>query len=73
MKTFNFIIMHMIYCLTGTVEVYNGTRLKYSPKRCHFTYKGMVVRNMLATLDHNENARREQAVTAQGMIYILVM
>ena len=58
--------------LAGSVEVYNGTRLKYFPKRCHFTYKGMVIRNMLATLDHNENVRRPHAVNSQGIALISI-
>jgi len=28
----------------------------------------MVIRGMLAVLDHNENAEREQALTAEGRL-----
>lgn len=34
--------------------------LKYLPKRTHFGYGVMVHASMLAALDHNNNANREQ-------------
>ncbi len=54
--------------MTGSLEVHNSVRLKYCPKRCHFSYKGMVVRNMLAVMDHNENTGRMKATTQAGMM-----
>lgn len=47
----------------------NGLRLKYCPKRSHFSYKGMMMRNMLVVMDHNENVGREQAKTLKGKSY----
>ena len=58
----------ILYCAcVGDLEVFNGRRLKYCPKRCHFSPKGMVARSQLAVMDHNENVGRKQAVTQTGM------
>lgn len=46
--------------------MFNNLRLKYMPKRNHFTYKGMVCRGMLAVMDHNENAGRTPATAPDG-------
>jgi hypothetical protein len=46
------------YCHTGLLECYHNVRLKYLPKRSHFSYDGMVARGILAVLDHNANVKR---------------
>ena len=40
---------------------------KYCPKRQHFSYNGMQARTELAIIDHNNNVKREQATTANGI------
>ena len=51
---------------TGELEQYHSLLLKYSPKREHFSYNGMVARTQLAVLDHNHNVNRRQAVVHKG-------
>lgn len=51
---------------TGGLEAFHSLVTKYTPKRQHFSYKGMLVRTELAVLDHNNNLDRGQATTAQG-------
>lgn len=46
------------YCHTGSLESYHNVRLKYLPKKSAFSYDGMVLRGMLAIIDHNENVGR---------------
>lgn len=48
------------YCHTGALESYHNERLKYTPKRVHFSFKGMMIRSMLAILDHNNNIGRKK-------------
>jgi THAP domain len=55
------------FCHTGGIESYHNVRLKYMPKRVHFTYDGMTLRSMLAILDHNANIGR--AVTGESVRY----
>lgn len=50
----------------GALEVFHSAMLVYTPKRIHFTYPVMRGRTMLAVLDNNYNAGREQATTATG-------
>ena len=45
---------------TGPAENFNSLRLKYCPKRTHFTKLGMEIRSMLAALDHNSNTGSKQ-------------
>ncbi len=49
--------------------MHNSVRLKYAPKRSHFTHAGMVARNMLAVIDHNENVCREAAMIDGNFIF----
>ena len=51
---------------TGALEVFHSMMLKYLPKRNHFSYKSMVTRTQLATLEHNHNCNRKQAVVKSG-------
>lgn len=44
---------------SGALESYHNERLTYLPKRVHFPYDGMVLRGILAVLDHNANIGRE--------------
>ena len=53
---------------TGALEVFHSLLLKYCPKRQHFSYIGMQARIELATLDHNYNTNRKQAITKKGML-----
>ncbi|XP_016127734.1 uncharacterized protein [Sinocyclocheilus grahami] len=58
---------HLTKCIhTTTLEVYHSMYLKYLPKRTHFGYDVMIHASMLAALDHNNNANREQAVFQDG-------
>ena len=50
------------FCHTGQLESYHSLRLKYCPKRSHFSIDVMEARGALAALDHNFNVGREQAV-----------
>jgi len=54
------------FCHTGALEVYHSLMLKYSPKREHFSYKGMIARTKLAAMDNNSNTGRKQAVVLHG-------
>ena len=51
---------------TGTLEVYHSLYNKYSPKRIHFSYAGMVARGQLAVLDFNSGVGLDQAKNKQG-------
>ena len=51
-----------LFCHTGALENFNGSMLKYCPKRIPFCKEGMIARTKLAALDHNYNVGREQAV-----------
>lgn len=55
------------YCHTGCLESYHNVRLKYTPKKSHFSYDGMVLRSMLAILDHNVNTGR--GIVRSGIRY----
>jgi hypothetical protein len=48
------------YVHTGAIESYHNIRLKYTPKRVHFSNKGMVMRSILAIMDHNANLNRNK-------------
>ena len=50
------------FCHTGQLKSYHSLRLKYYPKRSHFSVDVMEARGALAVLDHNFNVGREQAV-----------
>jgi hypothetical protein len=50
------------YCHTGSLESYHNKRLKYMPKRLHFSYYSMLYRSEIAVLDHNFNANSERQV-----------
>jgi hypothetical protein len=44
---------------TGNLESYHNLHLVYAPKRIAYSYSGMVLRTILAVLDHNNNVGRE--------------
>ena len=52
---------------TGRLESYHNLRLKYMPKRIHLKYKGMLLRSMIAILDHNYNLHKNEL--GKKMIY----
>ena len=58
------------FCHTVKIEVYHYMMLKYCSKQEHFSYKGMVARTQLATLDNNANAERPQAVVQSGGLLV---
>jgi diphthamide synthase subunit DPH2 len=47
------------YVHTGMLESYHNLCLVYSPKRIVYSYTGMVLRTILAILDHNNNVGRK--------------
>jgi ribonuclease HI len=51
---------------TGELESYHSLMTKYTPKREHFCYNGMVARTQLAVLDHNANVNRTQTEVKKG-------
>ena len=51
---------------TGTLEVYHSLYNKYSPKRLHFSYQGMIARAQLAVLDFNAGVGLEQSKNKNG-------
>ncbi len=53
---------------TGILEVYHSLYNKYSPKRLHFSYHGMIARAQLAILDFNSGVRLPQAKTKSGKL-----
>ncbi|XP_049916276.1 uncharacterized protein LOC126399954 isoform X1 [Epinephelus moara] len=58
---------HLTKCVhTTSLEVYHSMYLKYLPQRTHFGYDVMIHASMLAALDHNNNANREQAALQDG-------
>jgi hypothetical protein len=44
---------------TSTLESFHNVCLMYAPKRIAYTYEGLVVRTILAVLDHNNNQGRK--------------
>ncbi|XP_016359907.1 uncharacterized protein LOC107702177 [Sinocyclocheilus anshuiensis] len=58
---------HLTKCIhTTTLEVYHSMYLKYLPKRTYFGYDEMIHASMLAALDHNNNANRQQTQRTQA-------
>lgn len=55
-----------VFCQAGCLEVFNSKRLKYCPKRQHFSHKGMVCRAELAALDQNANTVPQQKLDSDG-------
>ena len=51
------------YCHTGQLESYHNQRLKYCPKRIHFSYKAMECRTMLAAMECNYNVNRDKKLS----------
>ena len=51
---------------TGTLEVYHSLYNKYSPKRLHFSYRGMIARAQLAVLDFNSGVGLSQSKNKKG-------
>ena len=51
---------------TGTLEVYYSLYNKYSPKKLHFSLRGMIARAELAVLDFNCGVGVGQAKTQSG-------
>ena len=51
---------------TGALEEYHSLYSKYTPKRQHFGYLGMVARTQLTALDHNSGTGRSQAEASSG-------
>lgn len=49
------------------VHTYHNLRLKYMPKRIHLKYKGMLMRSMIAILDHNHNLDKKEL--GEKMVY----
>jgi hypothetical protein len=45
---------------TGHLEAFHSLLLEYASKEIYFSYTGMVLRNILAVMDHNLNLGREQ-------------
>ena len=54
---------HFIH--TSNLESYHNLRLIYAPKRVHYNCKGMVLRSILAVLDHNFNTNRKVTGTVK--------
>jgi len=50
---------------TGTLEVYHSLYNKYSPKRLHFLYPGIIARSQLAVLDFNSGVGLAQSKNRQ--------
>jgi hypothetical protein len=48
------------YVHTGALESYHNLRLKYAPKRIHFSYNGLYLRSVIAIMDHNWNVNKEK-------------
>lgn len=55
---------------TSALESFHNVCLVYAPKRIAYTYEGMVVRTILAVLDHNTNVGRK--VIGEKMEYAKV-
>ena len=51
---------------TSCLEVYHALRIKYAPKRIHYSWEGQVMRSELAIIDHNTSVDRSHAVTKDG-------
>ena len=51
-------LKHFVH--TGKLESYHNVRLKYMPKRIHFSYEGMFLRSTIAAMDHNNNLGKKK-------------
>jgi hypothetical protein len=52
-----------MYLHTGLIESYHSLCLMYASKETYFSYSGMVLRTILAVIDHNSNIGREKVGT----------
>jgi hypothetical protein len=52
--------MTRLYLHTGQLEAYHSLLLQYASKEVYFTYDGMVLRTILAAMDHNHGIGREK-------------
>ena len=59
-------IQHCAHFITGSPENYHSVRLKYSPKRIHFTRETTAIRSMLTVIEVNRNIRKEQSTKMYG-------
>lgn len=48
------------YVHTKRLESYHNLRLKYVPKRVHFSYKTTYIKSIIAIIDHNSNLNKEK-------------
>lgn len=48
------------YVHTGRLESYHNLRLKYVPKRVHFSFKAMYIKSIIAIIDHNSNLNKKK-------------
>ena len=53
------------FCHTGVLEAYHSLYNKWTPKRQHFSYAGMITQSQLSMIDFNERSKLEQATTRQ--------
>jgi len=64
-------IAHLTKCVhTTSLEVSHSMYLKYLPKLTHFSHEVMTYGTMLASLDHNKNANRQQVRFFLNKLYI---
>ena len=54
------------FCHTGVLEAYHSLYNKWTPKKQHFSYAGMITQSQLSMIDFNERSKLEQATTRQG-------
>ena len=60
-------ILHCAHFVhTGSLENYHNVRLKYLPKRIHFTRETTAIRSMLTVIEVNSNIRTEQSTKMYG-------
>jgi hypothetical protein len=53
---------------TSSVEAYHSLIIQFAPKSAAFSFKGKMIRLLLAALHFNENSDRNQAVNRRGVL-----
>lgn len=58
---------------SSALESFHNLILHFAPKKINFPFTGMLCRLYLAAMHHNENAKREQALSKEKLLWKLLL